>query len=162
VDIFVQELVTRTADCLVTLMRRTPLDRAIELDGSIILEDGSPVVWFTFPGAWHDIGLFHTADGRFTGTYANILTPVQFIDSLTWQTTDLFLDVWIDPRGNTRILDREELEAALAEDSITGIMADRADAEARRLIGLAATGEWPPAIVDDWPLSRAIDQAGSG
>jgi predicted RNA-binding protein associated with RNAse of E/G family len=51
--------------------------RPTVVNGRAVLEPGAPVVWFTFPGRHHDIGRFHTADGAFTGCYANILTPVE-------------------------------------------------------------------------------------
>ncbi len=94
-----QRLLARESDCIITLMEHTPMARGMHVDGAIALEDGSPVIWFTFPGRWHDIGLFHTAAGAFTGTYANILTPVRFLDDHAWQTTDLFLDISDEPRG---------------------------------------------------------------
>lgn len=161
-DVYVQQLIARSDDCVVTLMPRTPLHRSIVVDGRVILENDSPVVWFTFEDTWHDIGLFHTADGRFTGTYSNILTPVRFIDPLTWETTDLFLDVWLDPSRKARVLDRDELEAAVANGTIDGEMAGRAHAEASRLVRLAARGSWPPPIVAEWPLRRALEKIGGG
>ncbi|NIP82533.1 MAG: DUF402 domain-containing protein, partial [Gemmatimonadetes bacterium] len=71
----------------------------------VVLDTGAPAVWFTFPGAWHDIGRFHTRSGTYTGAYANILTPVQFLDERTWETTDLFLDVFVGLDGTVHLLD---------------------------------------------------------
>jgi predicted RNA-binding protein associated with RNAse of E/G family len=47
----------------------------------------------------------------FTGYYANILTPVRFHSPLDWETTDLFLDVWLDADGSATLLDEDELDA---------------------------------------------------
>src|SRR5690606_14312265 len=47
-EIYVQRLVARAADVVITLNERTPLARPLVVDGRVILEDGSPVVWFTF------------------------------------------------------------------------------------------------------------------
>lgn len=155
-DVFVQRLVHRDDACVVTFMARTPVKTPARVDGRLILENGSPVVWFTFPGAWHDVGRFHTVDGRFTGTYSNILTPVEWLDESTWRTTDLFLDVWIAADGDIHVLDQKELEDALAGGAIDAALARRARAEASRLQQLAAEGTWPPSIVDDWPLARVL------
>jgi predicted RNA-binding protein associated with RNAse of E/G family len=152
--VFDQQLVHREPGCIVTYMPGTPLERPLVIDGRIVLENGSPVVWFTFPGEWHDIGRFHTADGAFTGIYANVLTPVEIVDETTWRTTDLFLDVWVAPGAAARVLDEDELNEAVAAGSITGELARRARSEADRLARLARTREWPPAIVSDWPIER--------
>jgi len=141
-------------------MERTPLDRPVTFEGSTILENGSPVIWFTFPGRWHDVGLFHTPHGIVTGTYANILTPVHLLDATTWETTDLFLDVWLDTRGRSHLLDEEELHAALARGWIDRELADRARAEADQLLERARTLDWPPAIVKQWPLERVLRHIG--
>ena len=158
--VFVQRLVYRDASCIVTFMARTPLDRPLEVDGRIVLEQGAPAIWFTFPGEWHDIGRFHLADGTFTGIYSNVLTPVRLLDDTTWETTDLFLDVWLPRPGEPCILDEDELAAAEAAGSIEADLARRARAEAERLRRLALSGRWPPAIVGDWTLERVL--AGSG
>lgn len=153
-EIFVQQLVYRTADAVVTHLERTPLARPIVVDGETVLEDGSPAVWFTFPGEWYDIGRFHLADGTFTGTYANVLTPVRFLDPLNWETTDLFLDVWIPPDGGVRVLDRDEFEDAVRRGWLEPRDAARARREAERLAAAATRGEWPPAMVEAWTLER--------
>jgi len=132
----------------------------LRVGGSVVLEDGSPVLWFTFPGRWHDIGLFHTADGVFTGTYANILTPVRFLGADTWETTDLFLDVWMDVEGRPALLDDDEFETALREGSLDAATARRARAEAERILRAIGDGAWPPPPVPGWSLERA--RAGTG
>lgn len=144
----------RLRDALVTYLPRAGVSRPMVIDGRTILEPGSPVVWFTFPGAWHDIGRFHTADGRFTGWYANILTPVE-ISGDDWRTTDLFLDVLLEPARPPRVLDRDELQAALDAGWIDAATAARAEAESDRLVELARGGRWPPPVVAEWTLEKA-------
>src|SRR5690606_29230280 len=111
------------------------------VNGQVILEPGSPVVWFTFPRAWHDIGRFHRADGEFTGYYANILTPV-VLEPGRWETTDLFLDVWVGRDGTTTILDEAEFDDAVAAGSIDEATAARARSEADELARRARAGDW--------------------
>jgi uncharacterized protein len=122
--------------------------------GSPVLEPTSPVVWFTFPGQWHDIGRFHLPDGTFTGYYANVLTPVR-LDSDDWRTTDLFLDVFVTPAGGIHLLDADELAAAEERGWLDAQLALRARLEAERLIHSATAGTWPPPVVDEWTLARA-------
>jgi predicted RNA-binding protein associated with RNAse of E/G family len=152
-ETYVQHLVARTDDCIVTFLEHTPLAAPVRVHDQIVLEPGSPATWFTFPGRWHDIGLFHRQTGQFTGIYANVLTPVQMLDANTWETTDLFLDVWLGG-GPPEILDAEELEEALARHWIDPGLAARARREAETIRAAAVAGEWPPAIVADWPLER--------
>lgn len=124
-------------------------------DGAVMLERGSLALWFTYPDTWHDIGLFHRADGVFTGLYANILTPPK-MDGSVWHTTDLCLDVWIPPGGSAVVLDEDEFEDAVAAGHMDARTAERARTEADRLVELARTGSWPPEIVAEWTLERAL------
>jgi predicted RNA-binding protein associated with RNAse of E/G family len=119
-----------------------------------VLEPGSPVVWFTFPDAWHDVGRFHRPDGQFTGFYANVLTPVR-IDGDDWTTTDLFLDVFVAPDGAVHVLDRDELDHAEGRGWIDAALARRARAEADTLVQTVRQGDWPPTAVHEWTLARA-------
>jgi predicted RNA-binding protein associated with RNAse of E/G family len=155
VTIFRQRLVLRTDSCIITLMEHTPLPRPVLAAGQTILEPDAPVVWFTFPGLWHDIGVFHDGAGRFTGWYANILTPIRFRGPLVWETTDLFLDIWLGTTGDAVLLDEDELEAALERGWLDAGTATRARTEADRLLQETAARRWPPAIARDWTLERA-------
>jgi predicted RNA-binding protein associated with RNAse of E/G family len=153
---FVQQLVARDDDCVITLLESTPLNAPLHIDGRIALEPGAPAVWFTFEGAWHDVGRFHDAAGRFTGFYANILTPVEGMAGSVWHTTDLFLDIWIPADGGDAVLlDGDEAAAAEAAGQLSSELHTRACAEADRLLAEIRTGEWPPAIVRAWTLARA-------
>jgi predicted RNA-binding protein associated with RNAse of E/G family len=156
VTIFEQLRVYASADGIVTFTEQCGVERTVLVGSDVILEPASPVVWFTFPGAWHDIGRFHRADGTFTGVYTNILTPVHFLDELTWETTDLFLDVWMPANSDKAVvLDRAEFTAGLYEGSIDGPTAARAEAEVAQILALHSAGRWPPLLVDEWTLQRA-------
>ena len=147
---------------LVTLLDRADVPEPSRVGGRVVLEPASPIVWFTFPGAWHDIGRFHLADGTFTGLYANVLTPVEIRngdDGDDWFTTDLFLDVFAPPGAPPVLLDRDELDQALARGDIPPELADRATREAERMLQDAARGVWPPAVVAEWTLARARSAA---
>lgn len=147
------------ASVLVTYLAEAGVGRPVVVDGRTVLQEASPVVWFTFPGARHDIGRFHAPDGTFTGYYANILTPVEVgrdRDGMdVWHTTDLFLDVFVAPDGTVHLLDQEELADALARRWIDPETAATALEEAERLVREARAGRWPPPVVAEWTLDRA-------
>ncbi len=162
-DRFVQRILQDDPWVKITHADRVRLDRPLSIDDDVALEDGSEVVWFTFPGAWHDIGRFHLRDGTLTGIYANILVPCTFEPGGVWHTTDLFLDLWIPtPTGEwtagrpamPSLLDEEELELALGAGWVDETTATRARSEAGRLIEAASEGRWPPDSVAEWPLER--------
>jgi predicted RNA-binding protein associated with RNAse of E/G family len=150
----------------VTFARDLRLSSPVCVEGEVVLEEGSDAVWFTFPGTWHDIGRFHRADGTFTGTYANILTPCTFEAGGIWRTTDLFLDLWIPAtegtgdQGRQKILLLDEAELRDAEERgwVNAETARTARAEARRLMAAYDRGEWPPRIVSEWTRERCLDQ----
>jgi predicted RNA-binding protein associated with RNAse of E/G family len=153
-DIFVQTLVARTPEVLVTFNEETPLPRPVMAADNVILEPGAPAIWFTFPGLWYDIGRFHLADGTFTGIYTNIITPVNFRDPVTWETTDLFLDLWLPPGGQSLILDEDEFSHAIEEGWIDKELEEVARAETARIQERALQGSWPPKVVEEWTLER--------
>lgn len=155
-SVYVQRVVHRTPDVVVTYVDRTPIARTLLAGGEIALEPGAPAVWFTFPGAWHDIGRFHRLDGTFTGYYANVITPVEFVAENAWRTTDLFLDVWKRPSRAPMLLDADEFEQALANGWITAAQAAAARAEADRLLEAARGAAWPPPAVLEWTLERCL------
>lgn len=161
ITIFRQQLVDHTAARTVTFLEHAELKRPVRARAADVLEPGAPVVWFTFPGAWHDIGRFHTRDGRFTGYYANLLTPVEFVTPLHWRTKDLFLDVWLDDSG-ALLLDEDELDAAEASGAIPPEEGRRARQEAGRLLRAAAAGDWPPPVCAEFTLERCLTILAAG
>jgi predicted RNA-binding protein associated with RNAse of E/G family len=154
-QVFTQYLISDQEGVKVTYANDLEFDPPIRIAGGVVLETGSEVIWFTFPGAWHDIGIFHRADGSVTGIYANILTPCVFEEGGVWRTTDLFLDLWIDPEGHVRTLDEDELEEAEAKGWVESDTAHRARKEVKILSDQASAGDWPPKIVGEWTLARA-------
>ena len=152
---FRQHLVLDRDDVKVTLATDLSFEPPIRIGEQIALETGSSAVWFTFPGAWHDIGLFHRADGTPTGTYANILTPPQMEPGGVWRTTDLFLDLWIDHQGALSVLDRDQFDEAVAAGWMDAGTAASALQEVTRLTAAFDEGTWPPPVVVEWPLHRA-------
>lgn len=154
-EVFEQDLLERGEGCVITFVQKAPAHTRVLVQGRTVLEPNAPVIWFTFPDAWHDIGRFHDARGEFTGLYANILTPVEFETPNAWKTTDLYLDIWLGADGSLVTLDEDELADALLRGWIGSPMAARASGEVDRILRGAASGTWPPAIVHEWTLERA-------
>jgi predicted RNA-binding protein associated with RNAse of E/G family len=153
-DIFEQELLHRSDDVLVTYVAATPLPHPVIIDDVVALEPGAPAIWFSFPGLMHDIGRFHTLEGRFTGLYANVILPIEIRSAIEWSATDLFVDVWIGVDGKPQILDTDELEHAIASGWITSEAGARAREEVDRIVASYQAGVWPPRIVNEWPIER--------
>jgi predicted RNA-binding protein associated with RNAse of E/G family len=160
-EVFTQRLLLDARDVKVTFAENVPFDPPIRIGGEVALEAGSDAVWFTFPGLWHDIGRFHRANGTFTGIYANILTPPAIEPDGIWETTDLFLDVWVDPRGKMLVLDEDQLAEAVARGWVTSEEARRAHAEVEWIREEFLAGRWPPPVVSEWTLERARQSASS-
>jgi uncharacterized protein len=159
--IYDQRIVIERDDVVITLSEPMQLSSPMIADGDVMLEGGSLAVWFTFPGAWHDIGRFHRADGTFTGLYANVITP-PVMDGRVWYTTDLFLDLWWPREGGAVLLDEDEFEEALRERHLDPDIARRARDEADRIMAGAAAGAWPPPIVEEWTLERSLRRLDGG
>lgn len=154
-EVFVQRLLLDSPEVKVTLAECVTFDPPIRILGEVALETGSDAVWFTFPGLWHDIGRFHRADDTLTGIYANILTPPVVRPDGDWETTDLFLDVWLDPSGRLSVLDEDQLEEAEEAGWISEELARRARDEVDRIRLEHRRGRWPPRVVSEWTLQRA-------
>ena len=159
-EVFHQLLLEDRPEVKVTLARKLTVDRPLRIGGEVVLETGSDVVWLTFPGVWHDLGRFHTADGRFRGFYANVLTPPTFHPGGVWRTTDLFLDVWLPPDGAPTVLDRDQLDEALRRGWIDEATAERAMREVDDILAAFRGGRWPPPAANRWTLDRAKAAAG--
>ena len=160
-EVFTQRLLWDAPGVKITFAQNVPFDPPIRILGEVALEAGSDAVWFTYPGRWHDIGRFHRADGTFTGIYSNILTPPTIHDDGTWETTDLFLDVWVNPSGELYVLDEDQLEEALGAGWITEGQARRARDEVAWIRTEHAAGLWPPPMVGVWTLERARQSSSS-
>lgn len=161
-EVFEQAVVDDDGGCVVTYLPSAQVRKPMRIGGRVVLEPGAPIVWFTYRGdVWHDVGRFHRADGTFSGIYANVLAPVR-MDGARWETTDLFLDVWMDADGGVEILDRDEFDAALAAGWMDPRTAARALAQAERLCDDARLGAWPPMPVRGWTVERVREAMEGG
>lgn len=144
-----QELLHDGDEVKVTLLLRPPGART--LGGAGELAGGSALLWFTFPGRWHEVAAFHDARGRFLGTYTNLIRPPELSGSV-WRIDDLLLDVWLAPRSPPAVLDEDEFQEARRRGRISEDDARRAEEECRSVLARVRRGDWPPDPVRRWPL----------
>ncbi|GCF07929.1 DUF402 domain-containing protein [Dictyobacter arantiisoli] len=74
-------------------------------------EPGDRFIEYYYTNRWFNIFDIACPDGVRKGWYCNIAEPARILATHIEQV-DLFLDVWVDPRGNPLILDEDEFEAA--------------------------------------------------
>src|SRR5690606_25850916 len=101
-------------------------------------------------------------DGTFQGFYSDIIEPVSGLETNTWTMTDLFLDVWVAADGGIHVLDEDELAEAVREGWIDEPVAGRTEAEAAAIVERARRGAWPPRVVEEWTLEKALAETGVG
>jgi hypothetical protein len=91
-------------------------------------------------GIGHSLELLWHADGdAFAGWYVNLQEPLRR-SPLGFDTDDLALDIRVDPDGNWRWKDEDELEALVAAGRFTGAEAAEIRAEGERVV---AAHPWP-------------------
>lgn len=154
-ETFRQRLVEDAGEYVVTYLPGAAIRAPLEVGGRTVLEPGAPIVWFTYPGRWYDIGRFHLLDGSFTGYYANILTPVE-MDGLSWRTTDLCLDLWLGADGRIEVLDEREFAEAVEAGWMDTSTATAARETVETLALLADQGSWPPDHAREWTVERVL------
>jgi protein associated with RNAse G/E len=96
--------------------------------GYAVLEHHDRFVERFYADRWYNIFEIHSVhDDHLKGWYCNIVQPASF-NADTLEQVDLALDVWIDPDGSYRVLDRAEFDA-LPLDRATRRQAQRAVGE---------------------------------
>lgn len=117
---------------------------------------GYDATWFLFNGEPYDIGRFHRPDGTWTGIYVDVLEPVRWrnADPNTLEPlVDLFLDIWLTPKRECRILDEDEFTAAQVTGTLTPAQAVSARETAERVMAGIESGSFPPS----WVWSGALE-----
>ena len=126
----------------------------IRINRETVVDPGASLLWYVFPGAWHDVGRFHLADDTFTGWYTNLCTPVE-MEGDTWSSTDLFLDHWMTPEGKHTWLDEDELAGAIAAGHVSGEWRTAIEKERALIQSNLTVGAWPPPIALEFGLDEA-------
>lgn len=85
------------------------LDR-VKLD-YVVFEQGDRFVETYYDDRWYNVfAVYEGETSDFKGWYCNVCRPAQITEDAV-RCEDLALDVWVDPDGQTRIMDRAEFEA---------------------------------------------------
>ena len=78
--------------------------------GYTTFEPGDRFIEYYYTNRWFNIFDISSADGIHKGWYCNVAEPAVISDDHIEQV-DLILDVWVDPNGETLILDEDEFAA---------------------------------------------------
>jgi protein associated with RNAse G/E len=79
--------------------------------GHTCFQTGDQFVEYFYSNRWFNIFAIANKEGVHKGWYCNIAEPAR-ISTDTLVQVDLYLDVWINPVGETLLLDEDEFEAA--------------------------------------------------
>ena len=121
----------------------------------MIADTGFMVVWFIYRNRWYDIGKFYDRAGRHVGYYCDILKPSHKLllnSTRTATLTDLFLDLWITPRGAYYVLDEDEMQDAIRNGYVSTTLARAARKHLATLIHRVEQDRFPPKHVRDMEL----------
>ncbi|MDT8435886.1 MAG: DUF402 domain-containing protein [Gemmatimonadota bacterium] len=148
---FRQELLFDGPHCKISLLVHPPDADPLRV-GEVTLAGGGALLWYLFPGRPYEVAAVYDRSGRFLGWYTNLLRPPE-IHGDRWELTDLWLDVW-QPAGDgpARILDRDDLAAALRAGHVEPDEARRVEGEAEAVRRATRAGRWPPKVVRRHPL----------
>jgi predicted RNA-binding protein associated with RNAse of E/G family len=72
---------------------------------------GDRFIEYYYSDRWFNIFAIANKEGVHKGWYCNIAEPARiFTDTIT--QVDLYLDLWVNPAGETLLLDEDDFEAA--------------------------------------------------
>ena len=138
VNYFQQQLLYVDDDVIVTSQRVKPSSPIVQ-NGKIVLGDNFAVIWFVFTGLWYDVGKVYNLNNEWTGYYCDVMKPVKRSTNVegkldSFEITDLFLDLWINPDGTYQIQDEDEFEDAVRDGAIDAELEKRASNVLKALI----------------------------
>jgi len=146
------QLLEETSD-LVIFQHTIRNSKPLKVSGSTVLDEGYNAVWFIYRGKHHDIGIISDLTGNFTGYYCDAILPIISRNGI-YEITDLFLDLWISPDGQTIVLDEDEFGDAISKGWITDEEGRIAREEVDRMVLGVREGTFPPDRVRDYVLRR--------
>ena len=123
----------RDDDVLVlsTAWDRDPLDL-----GFVVLEPGDRWTEYFYAGRWYNIFEIRARDLRLKGWYCNVTRPA-LIHKSEVSAEDLALDLWVEPSGETHVLDEDDF-AGLHLSTTERQAAQMALAELRAMVAANA------------------------
>jgi len=132
----------------------TRLEKGIILDaywnnpsrdlGYTIFEPGDHFIEYFYTDQWFNIFVIATAQDQRKGWYCNVAEPALISEEYVDQI-DLHLDVWVNPAGQTLILDEDEFSA---DHTLTATQREGARQGLRTLLTLIETRHEPFQEID--------------
>ena len=107
--------------------------------GYTIFEPGDHFIEYFYTDRWFNIFAISATDGRRKGWYCNIAAPALVSEERVEQI-DLLLDVWVNPAGQSLILDEDEFAA---DSSLTEQQRNGARQGLQELLALIAARREP-------------------
>lgn len=120
---------------------------SVVFNGEVVLARGFKIVYFELFGKWFNVCKIRNFQGKHTGYYCDITTPPKLLGDGGLELTDLFLDLWVSPDLQCKVLDEEELENALLKEWITRKLYDKAKQKLNHLVSTVTQGKFPPRYV---------------
>ena len=133
VDISDDELLYRSDELLIT--RWTAIKPRSDFYGGVS---------YAFLKEGFKLSRFHDSKGGFLYWYCDAVDVLYDSERDRYTFEDLLVDIKVLPGGETRVLDTDELAAALEEGLITAAQACRALRTLDRLLKLVYEGNFPP------------------
>ena len=153
-DRFGQEPLLDEPDRKISLQIAGPDFPAKRLDESGSIGPGSMLVWYLWGDRDYEVGAFYHPSGTLLGYYVNFVRPPVF-EPGRWVIDDLYLDIWVPAGGEPRLLDEDELTAAVAAGSLDEAEADGVREAAARILARIRAGRWQPPELRRWPAEHA-------
>lgn len=144
------ELLYENKDILIVKSKLINPSKDLILENKTVLRKGFDAIFFEFKREYYGIAKIYNRKKEFTGYYCNINTPVKRFEN-GYQTTDLFLDLWVYPDGKQYIiLDEDEFEDALKENWIDEKLTQKAKRSLEQIINIVKNDKFPPKFVKDY------------
>jgi hypothetical protein len=126
------EVLKRDAD---TIVLRTSWDREPMELGFVVLEPDDRWIEIFYADRWYNVFEIRAQDGHLKGWYCNVTRPARITKDEV-AAEDLALDLWVDPDGETKVLDEDEFaELALSPETRRRAREALADLQARAEVG---------------------------
>lgn len=142
---FDQEILRDDGDLKITLQILASSFPSTHIDDTTVLDAGSLLIWYIFPGRWYEIGLFYDQTDAFLGHYINLIRPPTF-EVTRWVVEDLYLDVWAPADRSPMLLDENELDEAVTRGKLAVEEADEVRKLGHVMLARAEKHRWPPPL----------------
>ncbi len=111
------------------------------------MDIGFQGTFFIFCDKWFVVSKIRDLRGRHTGYYCDIVTPLKRSQEGILEVTDLFLDLWVSPELEYKVLDEDEFEQAVKNGLVNEPLREKAQATLKQLMKKVENRRFPPPLV---------------